>query len=93
MKKDPQEQNIQLNNVTAPEEEQFTLEDIMREFGGWSKPEETAVFTPVETPVPESEPAEPPKPADSGIMRVAASEKSDKPTVKLVDLSGDTVRF
>ena len=93
MKKDPQEQNIQLNNVTAPVEEQFTLEDIMREFGGWSKPEETAVFTPVETPVPESEPAEPPKPADSGIMRVAASEKSDKPTVKLVDLSGDTVRF
>ena len=50
MSYDPQEQNIQLNNVTAPVEEQFTLEDIMREFGGWTKPEETAVFAPVEEP-------------------------------------------
>ena len=96
MSYDPQEQNIQLNNVTAPVEEQFTLEDIMREFGGWTKPEETAVFAPVEEPeaaVEPEQPTESPKPADSGIMRVAASEKPDKPTIKLVDLSGDTVRF
>ena len=107
MKKDSQERNVQLNNV-PPAEEQFTLEEIMREFGGWTKPEEMAVFEPVEEPAPsillsaepaqpEKEPAEPsaelPKPADSGVMRIAASEKPEKPAFKLVDLSGDTVRF
>ena len=98
MSNDPQELNVQLNNE-APVEEQFTLEDIMREFGGCTKPEETAVFTPVEAPEPPVKPEPPaeqpktPASADSGVMRVAASEKPDKPTIKLVDLSGDTVRF
>ena len=99
MSKDPQELNLQLNNVEAPAEEQFTLEDIMREFGGWTKTEETAVFEPVTVelePAAEEKPEAKPVPAlapDSGVMRVAASEKPDRPAIKLVDLSGDTVRF
>ena len=52
MKKKPQELEEQLNKVTPvmgnPEEETYSLEDIMREFGGWSKPEE-----PEPEPVPE----------------------------------------
>ena len=90
MKHDPQELDIQLNN-NAPVEEQFTLEDIMREFGGWTKPETPE--PPPKEPEPSSAPPELPNPADSGVMRVAASEKPDRPTIKLVDLSGDTVRF
>ena len=39
MEKDPQELELQLNNNEAPVE-QYDLEDIMREFGGWTQREE-----------------------------------------------------
>lgn len=79
---------LQLNNE-VPEQEQFSLEDILREFGGWTKPEE-----PEEEPAPAPEPPpEPEKPPESEIMRVAASEKQEKPPVSPLVLSGDTVRF
>jgi len=77
MEKEPQELDIQLNN-TAPAED-FSLEDIMREFGGWSKAEEPA--------------PEPPQEEASSIMRVAAPEPQKESKFKLVDLTGDTVRF
>jgi len=101
MKQDPQERNVQLNNTEAPVEAQFTLEDIMREFGGWTRQEEPAAEPAAalseQLQEPSEAPAVPPEPVkmpdDSGIMRVAASEKPDRPTLKLVDLSGDTVRF
>ena len=77
MEKEPQELDLQLNNP-APAED-YSLEDIMREFGGWSKAEEPA--------------PEPPQEEASSIMRVAAPEPQKESKFKLVDLTGDTVRF
>ena len=97
--KDPQELDVQLNK-DAPVEEQFTLEDILREFGGWTQKEETAVFTPIrEEPKPVFQEQETvklpvlPEPDESGVMRIAASEKPERSAPKPVDLTGDTVRF
>lgn len=91
---DSQERNDQLN--TATPEEQFTLEDIMREFGGWTAPTEPDEPAPAQEPVHaanvDAAPEPEPEPSDSGVMRVAA-EKPEKPSFKLVDLSGDTIRF
>ena len=84
MKKDPQELDIQLNN-TAPVEEQYSLEEIMREFGGWTKSGEPETD-------PQAAPAEEPE-AASSVMRVAAAEPQERSKFKFVDLSGDTVRF
>ncbi len=96
----------QLN--TAPEfvlEENWSLEEIMREFGGWTKPEEEL---PPQEPVPEEAPPEeppqmseetPPEEAteethpQAEVMRVAAESGSEKGTLKIVNLSGDTIRF
>ncbi len=80
---------LQLNKE-APAVEQFSLEDILREFGGWTKPEEPEEPAPVPEPEP---PAEPDVQPESEIMRVAASEKQEKPSVSPLLLSGDTVRF
>ncbi len=81
---------LQLNKE-VPAEEQFSLEDILREFGGWTKPEEPEEDpAPIAVPEPCSEPETPP---ESEIMRVAASEKQEKPPVSPLMLSGDTVRF
>ncbi len=85
MKDNPQELDLQLN-TPAPEADSYSLEDIMKEFGGWTPPEPE--------PVPEPAP-EPPAEAPD-LMRVAAPDtvgKADKPKFKLIDLSGDTVRF
>lgn len=113
--------NIQTPAVAEPEEETYSLEDIMREFGGWSKqpepeperepePEPAAPPEPapkpgnIPEPAPEPKPApvlrpnfgkeEPPKSA-ADVMRVAASAEAprQKPSFKLVDLSGDTIPF
>ena len=80
---------LQLNKE-VPAEEQFSLEDILREFGGWTKPEEPE--EPAAAPVKEEAPA-PESPPESEIMRVAASEKQEKAPVTPLMLSGDTVRF
>ena len=90
MKKDSQEHPEQLTNE-APEEfvveETFELEDIIREFGGWTKEvpeEEPRKKEPKEAPrkkEPEEELPEKPKP----------EEKKEK--ARLVDMSGDTIAF
>ncbi len=95
----------QLN--TAPEfvpEENWSLEEIMREFGGWTKPEEESLpeettpeeVPPAEVPAPplevaaqEAEPEEP----EGEVMRVAAESGGEKSGLKFLNLSGDTIRF
>ncbi len=80
MEKNPQELDLQLN-TDAPVEE-YTLEDILKEFGGWTKePEE-------EQQAPEPIPAE-----ELGFIRVAAEPQVIKLPPKEVDLTGDTIRF
>ena len=97
--------NIQTPAVAEPEEETYSLEDIMREFGGWSKqPEPEPEPEPAPEPEPEPEPEPAPQPAPvlrpefgkaerEEVMRVAApaEESRQKPSFKLVDLSGDTI--
>ena len=99
--------NIQTPAVAEPEEETYSLEDIMREFGGWSKqPEPEPEPEPAPEPEPEPEPEPAPQPAPvlrpefgkaerEEVMRVAApaEESRQKPSFKLVDLSGDTIPF
>ena len=109
MKNQSQDSELELNMeaIDAPEPEQeYSLEDIMREFGGWSKPAPEPEQEPEPAPEPEQEPEpvpEPekkPEPAPSekpaadkpDLMRVAA-EKGEKRSFKLTDLSGDTIRF
>lgn len=96
MDKDSQELDLQLNN-DAPDGESYSLEDIMREFGGWTKQEEEPAAEPEPEPKPEqpNEPEQPPQPEHPGVMRVAADkpEPDKQPKFKLVDLTGDTVRF
>ena len=109
MEEDFQEQDVQLNK-DAPEQEVYSLEDIMREFGGWTKTEqppeaEQEEKKPAREPeIPqEPEPEEPsgahPQPENRqdteapSLIRVAADEPQKKSKFKLVDMSGDTVRF
>lgn len=83
MKKDHQEPLEQLNTpapVAEPPVEEFTLEDIIKEFGGWTPVQEEAGLTSV--PEPEAPPAE--------VVRVAASVREPQ---KPVDMTGDTIRF
>lgn len=76
MEKNPQEMDVQLN-MDAPVEK-YELEDILREFGGWTEePEEEAL----------------PEPEDPGLMRVAAEPQKERQPLKLIDLSGETIRF
>jgi len=86
--------NIDALSSVEPDGEQYSLEDIMREFGGWSKPapEPEPELKPVPDPAPE--PVSPVSEPASSVMRVAAeSEKAEKPAFRLVDLSGDTIPF
>ena len=108
MKKKPREPEEQLNSQTPaavePEEETvYSLEDIMREFGGWTKsepepapePESAPIPEPESAPIPEPEPEPEPAPR-SDVMRVAADPEprpKEKLKFKLVDLSGDTIPF
>lgn len=99
MKNQSQDSELKLNMeaIDAPEPEQeYSLEDIMREFGGWSKPAPEPEQEPEPVPEPEKkpEPAPSEKPAADkpDLMRVAA-EKGEKRSFKLTDLSGDTIRF
>ena len=94
MDKDSQELDLQLNN-DAPDGESYSLEDIMREFGGWTKQEEEPAAEPEPEPEQPNEPEQPPQPEHPGVMRVAADkpEPDKQPKFKLVDLTGDTVRF
>lgn len=75
MEHDPQELELQLNNEVPVEA--FELEDILREFGGWTKEPES----------------ERPQEEDAGLMRVAAEPQVIKLPPKEVDLTGDTIRF
>lgn len=80
MNNHPQDLDIQLNTDLPVEE--FALEDIIKEFGGWTAdPEEPEK---PETPAPD---------ADSNLMRVAAKPQKERVPLKLLDLSGDTIRF
>ena len=60
MKKQSQDQtNEQLHiDDAAAAQEEYSLEDIMNEFGGWSKKEEAAPEKPVQTP---PDPQKPPQ--------------------------------
>ena len=60
MKKQSQDQtNEQLHiDDAAAAQEEYSLEDIMNEFGGWSKKEEAAPEKPVQTP---PDPQKPPE--------------------------------
>ena len=102
MKKKPREPEEQLNSQTPaavePEEETvYSLEDIMREFGGWTKsepepapepesapipePESAPIPEPESAPIPEPEPEPEPAPR-SDVMRVAA-DPEPRPKEKL----------
>lgn len=81
----PQDQDLkQVNQEDAvPAEPEYTLEEIMREFGGWSKREEPDTAQ-------KPEPAEPSAQPENEPEREAA-EKESAPQTQPV--SGDTVRF
>lgn len=105
MKEKPQEFEEQLNIQTtdaAMPEEDFTLEDIMREFGGWTKPEsEPQQTAPEPQPEAEKEPDEDVKPyvAESAAQPETEAEAeetapvSETPDLQFVDAGGDTIRF
>ena len=83
MKEKPQEQEqqVHIDPASAQQEPEYSLEDIMNEFGGWSKRE-----TPAEPEAEPQTPAEPPRvwPPE----QQAGPEPSAQP-----GLSGDTIRF
>lgn len=101
MKHKSREPEQQLN--TAPEfvpEENWSLEEIMREFGGWTKPEEDLPQQePVTEEIPpqtvEETPEELPEETkpEGEVMRVAAESGGERGSLKIVNLSGDTIRF
>ncbi len=110
MKQSPREKEEQLNTVPEllPEEENWSLEDIMREFGGWTPAEEPEEPEPPElpsaevpeepAPEPEAEPeaveTEPEQSEPEGeVMRVAAEPSASRPAIRILDLTGDTIRF
>lgn len=105
MKKQSQDQtNEQLHiDDAAAAQEEYSLEDIMNEFGGWSKKEETAPEKPVQTPpdlkkppqkVPESA-----KPApETKVVRFPKgqpirAEGEPKEPKNPADFKGQTIRF
>ena len=79
MNREPEELQTKLN--TEETESQFSLEDILREFGGWTKPEEPE--TPEELPEPAPESSAPEEPEEPPVQQ----------TISMADLSGDTIRF
>ena len=100
------EQEQQLNTDASAPEEEYSLEDIMREFGSWTTPPEPKAAPapeaapepepapePEAAPAPEPEPPSAPAPELPAVMRVAAEEPEKKPRIKLTNLSGDTIRF
>lgn len=89
MKNQSQEPESQLN-MEEPEAEEYSLEEIMREFGGWSKPEPES--EPESEPEPALEPETELEPEPEQIMRIAAEQDAPR-SRKPLDLSGDTVRF
>lgn len=92
MKEHSQEPLEQLNNEAPAElapEENFDLEDIIREFGGWTKKEPE----PEPEPIPEPEPKPEKTEAPAEVMRVAAEQEPVKSKFKLVDMTGDTIAF
>ena len=97
------EQEEQFYNDAPVSEEEYSLEDIMREFGSWTTPPEPASKpdpapalapepTPEPEPVPEAQSSAEPAQQLPAVMRVAA-EQREKPRFKITDLSGDTIRF
>ena len=97
------EQEEQFYNDAPVSEEEYSLEDIMREFGSWTTPPEPASKpdpapapapepTPEPEPVPEAQSSAEPAQQLPAVMRVAA-EQREKPRFKITDLSGDTIRL
>ncbi len=82
MKDQAQDQEFQLNmdapDAVEPDQTEYSLEDIMREFGGWTKPKE-------------AEREERP-PQNPNVIRVVP-DKVEKRAAPEPDLSGDTIRF
>ena len=130
MNKKPQESLEQLNNQAPVEfmpEETYDLEDIIREFGGWTKTEPSdtkelpKIMPESEAPVKEAaaiaeqkpvaeeavpvqaeesapltdEPKEEVSEQITEVMRVAAADSAagEKNKARVVDFSGDTIRF
>ena len=89
MKEKPQkpEQQVHIDPVSAQPEPEYTLEDIMNEFGGWSRREEEPAkqAEPEREPKPETAPeSEPPR-----VWPPAESKDAPAPSA----ISGDTIRF
>ncbi len=82
MKDQAQDQEFQLNmdapDAVEPDQTEYSLEDIMREFGGWTKPKE-------------AEREERP-PQNPNVIRVVP-DNVEKRAAPAPDLSGDTIRF
>ena len=100
----PKNQNPeQLNNGSAsgdaPQSGEYSLEEIMNEFGGWSKKEPE----PVQTEKKEPEQPEPEKPKNAEEPSAAPEQKSEPPdnviafvpsaSVPKADMMADTLRF
>ena len=107
MKKQSQDltnEQLHIEDAAAVQEE-YSLEDIMNEFGGWSKrseprtpPLDTAQTLPEQKPE-QSAPAEEADAPDTKIVRFPAQakrfpeEKEEKPPKNPADFTGQTIRF
>ena len=107
MKKQSQDltnEQLHIEDAAAVQEE-YSLEDIMNEFGGWSKrsepeapPVETAQAS-LEQKAEQRTPAEEANASDTKIVRFPAQakrfpeEKEEKPPKNPADFTGQTIRF
>ena len=103
MKKQSQDQtNEQLHiDDAAAAQEEYSLEDIMNEFGGWSKKEEAAPEKPVQTPLkPQKPPEKTPesRKPETKVVRFPKgqpirAEGEPKEPKNPADFKGQTIRF
>jgi len=97
---DQTNEKLHIEDAAAAQEE-YSLEDIMNEFGGWSKKEAPAEKAPepdAPSPEPEKTPAQ--DEAQTRIVRFPASAqvrgepaKEPKPPKNPADFKGQTIRF
>ncbi|MBQ1264124.1 MAG: hypothetical protein IIY04_01745, partial [Oscillospiraceae bacterium] len=98
MSEHPQKEQ-QLHNEPASVdevmEEQFTLEDIIREFGGWSKREPEPTEQPQEPQPPQEAPAEESaqEAEEEEVLTVREEKIIEFPTEPQQDAGSDTIRF
>lgn len=89
-----QEQELQLNTDASAPEEEYSLEDIMREFGSWTTPPEPKPEPELEPePAPEEKSEEKPEEKPEPALPAVPAPKPKASRIKLTDLSGDTIRF